>query len=334
MELMNINEINTSNKYLRLDTNVEKLMKSIETVGLINPLVINENNVLIAGGRRYTALKELGHEQVNVVKVNKNDLEQELISIDENLVRKDLTNIELEQSLSRGREIYEELYPSAVKFNEEDLTLPQDQEIKTDLPNNERSFIDMTAEKTGLSKRVIKSAIDREEKSSEAVKQMRAHGELNATQTNEIIKLEKEEQEKVAEHIAGKSAKEIKNFVQNVKKEGFDNAMDNLLHAPTLPKEYQSLKTLVKRVNKTINKIIIEEMKSDHEEVSKILDSISTLRMSLDQFLVLCAQDTESTTNTTEQVQTIGDEDYNEIVGEAMHNFGSTDSPEEIHQEF
>lgn len=324
MEFIDINSINTSNKYLRLDTNVEKLMKSIETVGLINPLVVNNNNELIAGGRRYSAMKALEMIEVPVVRVDKSDLEQELISIDENLVRKDLTNIELEKSLSRGKEIYEDLYPSATKYTDEDLTLPQDQEIKSDLPNDKRSFIDLTAEKTGLSKRVIKSAIEREEKASDSVKKLRSHGELNATQTNELIKLDKESQEKIADHIADKSAKEIKNFVQNIKVNGIDDAMDELLHSPVLPKEYQSLKTLIKRTNKTLGKIIIEEMSSDHEEVSSILDSISTLRMSLDQFLVVCAGEK------SQQVQNIGDEEYQEVVGEAISELNS-DFNEEIH---
>ena len=60
MELINIEDIKVESPYLRLDTDVEKLMKSIETVGLINPLVINKKNELIAGGRRYTALKAMG----------------------------------------------------------------------------------------------------------------------------------------------------------------------------------------------------------------------------------------------------------------------------------
>ena len=96
MQLVDISKIQTENDYLRLDTNIEQLKKSIETVGLINPLVINEENKLIAGGRRYCALKELGHKDVPVVIVKKNQQEEELISIDENLVRKDLTKIEVE----------------------------------------------------------------------------------------------------------------------------------------------------------------------------------------------------------------------------------------------
>ena len=55
MEFIDISQIQTDNKYLRLDTNVDMLKKSIETVGIIHPLSLNDQNQLIAGGRRYTA---------------------------------------------------------------------------------------------------------------------------------------------------------------------------------------------------------------------------------------------------------------------------------------
>lgn len=84
MELMPIDSIKIKSSYLRTETNIEKLKKSIETVGIINPLIINNNNELIAGGRRYSALKELGFKEVPAIRVDKNEQEQELISIDEN----------------------------------------------------------------------------------------------------------------------------------------------------------------------------------------------------------------------------------------------------------
>jgi ParB family chromosome partitioning protein len=309
MQLIDISTIKTTNQYLRLDTNVEMLKKSIETVGLINPIVLNQNKELIAGGRRFTAMKELGFTEVPTITVDKSELEQELISIDENLVRKDLTNIELEASLARGRELYETLYPDATKFNEEDLTLPESNEIHTDLANDKRSFIDLTAEKTGLSKKVIKSAIDRDEKASDKVKELRSYGELNATQTNEIIKLSKEEQEHVAELVKDKSAKEVKELVRNVTQNGLQSAVNELVNSPQLPKEYKSLKTLLQRTNKTLAKVLIEEMTSEHEEVNAILDQMSTLRLSLDQFLVLCTGNNKSEDTNY---------DYEEVVDEAM----------------
>ena len=295
MQLIDISSIKTDNKYLRLDTNVEMLKKSIETVGMINPLVINADNELIAGGRRYTALKELGRTEAPYVQIDKSDLEQELISIDENLVRKDLTKIELESSLSRGRDLYESLYPDAVKFNEEDLTLPEANELQVEMPNDKRSFIDLTAEKTGLSKKVIKSAIQRDEKASDTVKMLRSSGELNATQTNEIIKLAKEDQEHIADLVKDKSAKEVKELVKKVTQDGLQSAVNDFVNSPQLPKEYTSLKTLLQRSNKVLAKILIEEMDSQHDEVNAILDQMSTLRVSLDQFLILCTGKDEET---------------------------------------
>lgn len=329
MQTIDINSIITTNEYLRLDTNVDKLKKSIETVGLINPLVLNQNNELIAGGRRYSAMKELGMQMVPVVFVEKTELEQELISIDENLVRKDLKNTELEKSLARGKEIYESLYPEAEKFDEEDLTLPENQEIKTELPNDKRSFIDITSEKTGLSKKVIKSAIERETKSSPKVKELRATGELNASQTNEIIKLNENDQEQVADLIKEKSAKEVKELVKNVKEHGLQTAVNEFVNGPQMPKEFKSLDTLIKRTNKVLGKILLEEMKSEHDDVKKILDSISTLRVSLDQFLVLCTSDVEAI-DTEENLtsEKLDDYNYQEVVQDAMEDFGSQTSSE------
>ncbi|MBD66434.1 MAG: hypothetical protein CME62_14580 [Halobacteriovoraceae bacterium] len=305
MEFVDIETINTNNKYLRLETDISKLKKSIETVGIINPLVINENNKLIAGGRRYSALKELGINPVPVIKISKNEYEEELISIDENLVRKDLTNMEVEKTLSRGRELYEMLYPEALKYENEDLTVPEYQDIQSELPNDKRSFIDLTAEKTGLSKRVIKSAIEREEKASDKVKELRSLGELNATQTNELIKLDKDDQEKLSDLVHKKSAKDIKNIVKKVKEQGVEATVNEILTTPTLPTEFKSFETLLKRMNKVLGKIIFEDIRADTPEVKKILEGVSTLRINLDQLV-------ESFANPSPKLNAMKSEDFEE----------------------
>lgn len=305
MELMPIDSIIVTNKYLRTDTNVDKLKKSIETVGLINPLVINQQNELIAGGRRYTALKELGRTEATVVRVDKNEKEQELISIDENLVRKDLNKMEFEKCLNRGREIYEELYPEAKKVEEEDLTTPEGQEIQVEEPNERRSFVDLTAEKTGLSKRVIKSAIDRDANSSKLVKELRAHGELSATQVNELIKLDKEDQDKVVELVADKPAKAIKSLVKIAQESNIDNAIEEVVYAPQLPSEYISVQMLTKKMNKMMGKILLEEISSDHQDMDKIIKDLTSLRNHIDNFLLMPAK--------TEEAYSEQDEDSVEV---------------------
>jgi len=324
MQLVDISSIKTHNKYLRLGGSVEKLKKSIETVGLINPLVLNDNNELIAGGRRFTALQELGYTQALCIIAHKNALEQELISIDENLVRKDLSKVELEESFKRGRDLYEQLYPDAIKFTEEDLSTPQSLELKTELPNEKRSFIDITAEKTGLSKKVIKSAIDREEKSSKRVKDLRAHGELNASQINEIIKLPKEEQERIVDLAKDRTVKQVKELVRNINQNGLDEAINEEVNKVQLPKEYQSLKTLVTRTNKVLGKILIEEMHTESEELLNITEAINTLRVSLDQFAIL-TNDTNGDTPRANH-QNLNDEQYHALVQDAMGPLQQTDN--------
>ncbi len=296
MELISIDSIKTKSSYLRVETNIEKLKKSIETVGLISPLVINQNNELIAGGRRYSALKELGVTEVPVYKVEKSDEEQELISIDENLVRKDLTKIEFEKCLNRGKEIYEQLYPEAKKVADEDMQTEEGINIQDTLPNDQRSFIDLTAEKTGLSKKVIKSAIERDANSSEKVKEYRQHGELNASQTNEIIKLDKKDQDKVVDLVKDKSTKEVKELVKAIKTKGVDQAVDDVLFSPSIPKEYKSIDTLTKRINKLAAKVLLEEMNSDHDDMEKILKNLTTLRNHVDQMLMLNSKPSSNST--------------------------------------
>lgn len=283
-EQVSIDSIIVDNKYLRLGTDVEKLKKSIETVGIINPLIINKNYKLLAGGRRFTAMKELGMEKVPVVMVEKNELEQELISIDENLVRLDLNKVEMEEALGRAKAIYDELNPGMPSMEEELEAEKANPEQKV---SDRETFLEYTAQKTGLSKKAIKGAIDREKKSSPKVKEARLHGELNASQTNELIKLDKEDQEKILDEVIGKSAADIKKIVKKAQQLGADQAIILAKNEQVLPKEYKNIKVMVNRLSKTTSKILLEEMSCDHPEKDKILEEIMTLRNQLDQMVNL-----------------------------------------------
>ena len=47
---------------------VEKIMSSIKEFGIVNPLIIDKENVLIAGHGRYEALKRLNYDEVAVIR--------------------------------------------------------------------------------------------------------------------------------------------------------------------------------------------------------------------------------------------------------------------------
>ena len=83
--------------------NIQSLADNIKAIGLICPVVINQDNVLLAGERRLTACKSLGYSTIDAVIKNTADAEHELlIEIAENTHRKRMTR---EEIISAGIEL-------------------------------------------------------------------------------------------------------------------------------------------------------------------------------------------------------------------------------------
>jgi len=281
-----ISELKLNSEYLRTETDVDALKQSLESVGLIHPVTINRDNELLAGARRVQAAQELGWLEIPVQVIDRDGLVQELISIDENLVRSPLAPLELEKSLNRGREIYEELNPTAnkVDISTEELSKEEKAEQKLTEEEDEDSFAAVTAAKTGLSKSVIKGAIKRDALASTAVKRARSEGQLNATQTNEIIKLEAETQEQVLPLIKDKTAKDTRRIVTAAKTGGVDAALEESQKVVPLPKEYSQMLSPMRRVNKSIGRILAEELRYEGPEQSKINNELMALKNNLIQY--------------------------------------------------
>lgn len=284
--LRKLSDIKLKSEYLRTDTDVTTLKKSVENVGLIHPVTINEDDELLAGARRFQAVRELGWDEIPVHVVDQDTLIQELISIDENLVRAPLGKLEVERLLNRGREIFETLNPTASKvdLSAEDLSPEEKQQLKEKEDNESDSFTAVTSEKLGLSKSVIKGAIKRDALASEAVKQARGQGELNATTTNEIIRLDKKAQEKILPLVANKTAKETRRIVAAAKKGGIQAAIEESEKTAPLPREYQQMISPLRRVSKSITRILAEELRYEGAEQGKINKELMELKNKLEQY--------------------------------------------------
>ena len=78
------------------------LMDSLSKHGLLNPVVINSKNELVAGHRRTEAARRLGWTSIDVRIVDSDD-KADLVEmeIDENTQRKDLTSDELAEAYIR-----------------------------------------------------------------------------------------------------------------------------------------------------------------------------------------------------------------------------------------
>jgi len=89
--------------------NLQPLVESISKVGLINPILIDEQSSLIAGYRRLEACKQLKMEEVEVkiVEFGGDMLKMLDVEIAENFFRKDFTPHEVLASEMRRQEIIE-----------------------------------------------------------------------------------------------------------------------------------------------------------------------------------------------------------------------------------
>ncbi len=290
-----VSDVKLTSEYLRKGTDVSKLKKSLQSVGLIHPVTVNASNELLAGARRLQAAAELGWEEIPVHVAEGDERVQELMSIDENMVRTALTTMEIEKYLNRGRELYESLNPEAnkVRVSVDSLSAEERLEQKVMDAADEDSFAAVTAEKTGLSRSVIQSAINRDEFASHAVKDARNAGELNATKTNEIIRLDLDIQEDVLPLIADKTVKETRRIVAAALEGGLEAAIEASEQVVPLPREYSQMLSPMKRVNKSISRILVEELCYEGPEKQKINNELISLKNNLLQYFRMVGIDEE-----------------------------------------
>ncbi|WP_164848275.1 ParB/RepB/Spo0J family partition protein [Halobacteriovorax sp. HLS] len=288
-----MSDIKVNNKYLRFNTDVDTLVESIENIGLINPLIINSKDQLIAGGRRYSALKKLGREEAPVIKVDEGDLKEELISIDENLVRKNLTDLEFENCLRRGKEIFEKLNPDAFEdIKLEDLKRPSKKKVEEanvdiEAPAEEavRTFVKDTSDKTGLSERAIKAAILRDRESAHGVKTARLNGELGATGANELIKLPQDVQEEILPYIKEKASNVVREIVKEVQTHGANEAIEKILAKDPLMADFKAIKNTSKRLNRSLIKVLSEQRFAKGTEKDDAINELIILKNSINEIL-------------------------------------------------
>ena len=86
------------------------LADSIQELGQLMPIIINTDGSIVAGRRRLAAHGLLGKNKIMAVVRDCTPEEAELIEIDENFARQELTVLERSQQMARRRELYEKSF--------------------------------------------------------------------------------------------------------------------------------------------------------------------------------------------------------------------------------
>ncbi|NLI27712.1 MAG: ParB N-terminal domain-containing protein [Acetobacter sp.] len=161
-------EIDASERLRAIDSDYAAMIAaSMMEEGQRTPIEVRKTGKryrLIAGGHRLEALKIAGKENAWCVIVKANDDEAELLEIDENLVRRELSPLDRAVFLAKRKEVYERLYPETKKGG--DRKSDQTEKLFGLIP----SFTQETAEKLGLSSRSIEMAVARYTRISPAVR--------------------------------------------------------------------------------------------------------------------------------------------------------------------
>ena len=64
------------------DKEYDKLMRSIQTFGTVEPIIVNKrNNVIVGGHQRFTVLKDIGHTEIDCVIVDLNDADEKALNV-------------------------------------------------------------------------------------------------------------------------------------------------------------------------------------------------------------------------------------------------------------
>lgn len=98
--------VHREDRQRRILTDIDDLADSIARLGLINPITIDENNILIAGERRLSACRKLGWTHIPAQLFS--DLpptQRVLIELEENIKRKDLTWQEHTAAIAKYHEL-------------------------------------------------------------------------------------------------------------------------------------------------------------------------------------------------------------------------------------
>ena len=171
-----------------ITADVDKLAASIKEVGLIQPITVRAITVLngvaesgfqiVAGHHRVAACRLLGWEEVDAIVVDTSSrLQAELIEIDENLCRSELTASQRSGFTKRRKEIWEALYPVQKEERQRVADLPEqvaNTEVAQAAPPQfagqlggarpqEKAFAASTAAITGESKSQINRHVARAE---------------------------------------------------------------------------------------------------------------------------------------------------------------------------
>lgn len=280
---LNLDRVEIKDHLHRTKLDIDSLVESLGTTGQINPITVKQvgkKYQVIAGRRRFTALKALEKEtgkkqKVLVVVRDLDEIQEELILIDENIIRKSLSEAEHDEALYRRKQLYEQLHPETKKHVAGGLA-------KADKAGK-LSFSKDAAKKLGITKRTVERAIARASKATDKVKQARFEG-LSPTKVDLLVSLSSKDQDLLLPVIRNKEVSEVRTLVEQAKKRG---AKAVVLDLEELKEEDPRLKPLIRdamKLSERIQEVLEERLSLEGSSKHESLRALDQLQQRIIKF--------------------------------------------------
>ena len=177
---------------------VKELADSSLEVGLINPIMVDQAHTLIAGLHRLEAMKLLGRTEIECTISDLDGLQVALAEIDENFVRKDLSDDEFRELLLRRKEIYESLHPETKHGGDRKSEKIKSAKCTFD---SVKSFVDDTAEKLGVDPSTVRREIQTAKNLTPEAKEIIKGAKVTKSDALKLSRLAPEQQTEAASRL-------------------------------------------------------------------------------------------------------------------------------------
>lgn len=183
---------------------VALIAQSLQERGLDTPIIVAPTGFeglyrLVAGGHRIAAAEMAGWSDIPAKIVEVDELQAQLIEIDENLIRRELSALDRAVFLSRRQEIYEALNPAAKQGGK------REKGKRTSL--SVWSFGKATAARLGVDERTIRRAVARAKIAPEVRALIAAHPiAASGAELDQLAGQSPERQREIAERLVREGA--------------------------------------------------------------------------------------------------------------------------------
>ncbi len=257
IEMTRVTDISVGKRLRKIEAEkVNELVGSIAVNGLLHPIVVRRHPKhpkrfqLVVGASRLAAVKRLGWKKVKATVVDCDDLGAKLMEVDENLIRKELTELERAEHHKLRKDILEKCGEARTRGGDR-----RSNEQKVHL----KSYADQAGKNLGIHPATVRRHVRRAEGIAEDVK-----NEIKGTRWDTGVELDA-----LARMTQDEQRTAIRKIFKTGKAHSFRQAEQQIRHSET--KRSRDIMLVADSLASYLYKILNPE---SHEEIRKLEEII------------------------------------------------------------